>query len=295
VTITMNAKARVGFQRRWRVAAIAVAIVCGAFSAQRLWALIRSPLRERSASTLPADVSLGAQTQTRPSARQAVPAVQRVDPETARIGNDAAEAKPPRTLVLVDSSPGVDTRDGTARLGTDPRNSQTYVAGALLLNGARLTGIYRDYVVRERNGESTRLYVSDKAPSGVAQDSLLTVVGGLPASLSSSSGSHENWGDDPRTAAITTYFRPNPVFDGGLLRGVAVYPAVRPAEFAKLGLHVGDVITAVNGVGVSESEQIMSALEQVVSGSSVQATMSAAAKHKRLRWMGLSSLRNVPM
>lgn len=274
----MSTEARVLLQRRWRVAAVAVAMGCGAFSAEQLWPLIRGPLRERSALVPPADAPLS--TPSRPFAPRVELGVQSADPATARLGTDDVGVKNPRTLVLVDASPGVDTRDGTARLGTDPRNPQTYVSGALLSNGARLTEIYRDYVVLERNGESMRLYVAGRAPGGGTQDSSLSVVGSGPAS--SSTSVHADSSDDPRTTAITVYFRPSPVFDGGLLRGFSVYPAVRAGEFAKLGLQAGDVITAINGVGVTEGEQVMNALEQVVSGSPVQATIERSGQTRTI-------------
>ena len=134
--------------------------------------------------------------------------------------------------------------------------------------------VYRDYVVLERDRESTRLYAQGKAPNGAAQNSPMTVVEGAPSSLPLTAPSvSPPSSDDPRTAAITTYIRSIPVFDGELLRGFAVYPGGQPAEFSKLGLQAGDVITAINSVGVIGSERIMDLLEQVIGGSAVDVTI----------------------
>jgi len=200
-------------------------------------------------------------------------AVRARDPAIARLGSDDAGARTARTLILVDTSPGQDFREGTARLGTDARNPQTYVAGALLLNGSRLMEVYRDYIVLERDGQSARLYVQGKAPKG-EPESALTVVGAAYASRPSDAPSaYPVSSGDTRTAAVNTYIRPNPVFDAEQLRGFAVYPGGQSGEFVKLGLQPGDVITAINGVGVTDGDQFMDALEQVTAGEVVEATI----------------------
>ena len=40
-----------------------------------------------------------------------------------------------------------------------------------------------------------------------------------------------------------------------------------------MGLQPGDVVTAINGAGMSDGEQIMNALEQIIAGSAIQATI----------------------
>lgn len=260
-----------GYQRVWRVVAVIAAIAFGAFGAAQFWPIMRSASRDTPDFTQ--QTVAPAPTGSLAAAPAAAPSVRAADPAIARLDNDDAGAKTPRTLVLIDTSPGQGPRDGTARLGTDPRNPQTYVVGALLLNGVRLTEVYRDYVVLERDRESTRLYVQGRATNGAAQNSPLTVVERAPSSLSTASSANAPAGDDPRTAAVTTYIRPNPVFDGEQLRGFAVYPGGQPAEFSKLGLQSGDVITAINSVGVADGEQIMGLLEQVIGGSAVDVTI----------------------
>ena len=269
------------FQHVWRVVAVIAAIAFGAFGAAQFWPIIRSASRDTPEFTHQAIAP--ARTGSLAAAPRAASSVRAFDSAIARLGNDDGGAKTPRTLVLIDTSPGQSPRDGTARLGTDPRNPQTYVAGALLLNGVRLTEVYRDYVVLERDRESTRLFVQGGAPNGAALNSPLTVVGDAPSSfpLTAPSVSPPS-SDDPRTAAITTYIRPNPVFDGEQLRGFAVYPGGQAAEFSKLGLQAGDVITAISSVGVTDSEQIMDLLEQVTGGSAVDVTIQRSDEMRHI-------------
>lgn len=89
-------------------------------------------------------------------------------------------------------------------------------------------------------------------------------------------------GGDPGDAAVMTYIRPTPVFDTDRLLGFTVYPGERTAEFSKLGLQPGDIMTAINGLAVTDGEQIMNALEQVISGSSVQATIQRGGEARSI-------------
>jgi hypothetical protein len=80
-----------------------------------------------------------AETASRPSAPP--------DAATSLLGTASSISPDELTLVLVATSPGRTPRDGTASLGTDPRNPQTYAAGASLVNGAVLAEIHADHVV----------------------------------------------------------------------------------------------------------------------------------------------------
>src|SRR5512147_151082 len=52
------------------------------------------------------------------------------DPSDALLGTDSSVSTQEMQLVLVATAPGRTPREGTATLGTDPRNPQTYAAGA---------------------------------------------------------------------------------------------------------------------------------------------------------------------
>ena len=95
-------------------------------------------------------------------------------------GNDSSVSPVPLPLILVRTHRGRNSREGFAEIGVRARSPQTYTAGALLANGARLTEIYDHYVVLERGGRSARLYVQGEAqPDGKRARELLT-VGGTP-------------------------------------------------------------------------------------------------------------------
>jgi hypothetical protein len=161
-------------------------------------------------------------------------------------GNDSSVSPAARSLILVRTQPGQNSREGLAQIGVNALSPQTYTAGALLVNGARLTEIYANYVVLVRSGSSARLYLQGEQyplPPKEQDDSLLVVGGttpGRPAPVTS---------QEP----LTTYVRPSPVFDGTQLHGYALYPGQNSGAFSEMGLQSGDVVTRINGVAASAS------------------------------------------
>jgi hypothetical protein len=157
-------------------------------------------------------------------------------------GNDSSVSRIPLPLILVRTQPGRNNREGLAQIGVNARSPQTYTAGALLANGARLSEIYPRYVVLERDGHSARLYLQNEgAPQREADERLLT-VGGRPPPVAAVATSQEG---------MSVYLRPNPVFVGDRLHGYALYPGRKYAPFSQLGLQPGDVLTGINGTAVS--------------------------------------------
>jgi type II secretion system (T2SS) protein C len=100
-------------------------------------------------------------------------------------GNDSSISTKPLPLFLVATVPGRNAQEGTAQIGTNPENPQTYVGGAILANGARLAEIHVDYVVLERNGKRVRLYTKARERSikdgAISADDLTTIAAARPA------------------------------------------------------------------------------------------------------------------
>jgi type II secretion system protein C len=177
------------------------------------------------------------------------------------LGNDSSVSAVPLPLHLVRTEVGRNNREGFAQIGVNARSPQTYAAGALLANGARLTEIYEHYVVLERDGRSARLYLqgeptNDRGIASSAVTGLLT-VGGTPAAAPAQINSQER---------LTDYLRPAPVFAGGQLHGYALFAGRNAEAFSQLGLQPGDVITQVNGSAVSGSSDSLTTLETLTAG-----------------------------
>jgi len=247
------------FYSRWVAVAIGVilgfiALKIAGFSADdllKLFARKAPPPVTSSLKPLNAPVSVGG---------TAVP--------LAPKGNDSSVSKVPLDLILVRTEPGLNPQEGLAYLGTSRESPQTYVAGALLANGARISAIYADSIVLERGGSSVRLYV-DEARMAQSRNqagalrALLTVGGTPPASAPQATSREE----------LNDYVRTTPLYESGVMSGYQVYAGERSGVFAQLGLKGGDVITAINGAPLNDPANAWETIKQLTEGASLQATV----------------------
>ena len=172
-------------------------------------------------------------------------------------GNDSSLSPIPLPLILVRTRPGRNSREGLAQIGVRAQSPQTYTAGALLANGARLTEIFDHYVVFERDGHAARLYLQGEARRDAGAAPALVSVGGTPEPASAVADSRYE---------LTDYLRPSPVFRGDELHGYAVHAGREAGPFSQLGLQPGDVLTHINGMAVSNSSDSLTALQALTHG-----------------------------
>jgi type II secretion system protein C len=179
-------------------------------------------------------------------------------------GNDSSASLVPLPLILVSTRLGTNNREGFADIGVDAGSPQTYAAGALLANGARLTEVYADHVVLERDGKSVDLYLQGHGQSSTLPDlATLLEVGGIkptPAVVQAI---------DP----LTEVLRPSPVFKGAALAGLEVYPGRDEETFLTLGLQPGDIIVSIDSVAVTNAEKALTQLHSLALGSALSATI----------------------
>jgi general secretion pathway protein C len=173
--------------------------------------------------------------------------------------------------VLVRTEPGRNNREGKAFLGTARQNPQTYAAGALLANGARIEEIYADHVVLERNGKRAKLYVESKQQSK-APSELLTVGG--QAKPAPAAAMHRE--------VLTDYIRPSPVYEDDRIKGYQVYAGKQSGIFNQLGLQNGDVILTLNDLPFVDPKQANELFQQLASGIAMVATVERQGKVQRL-------------
>jgi general secretion pathway protein C len=74
-------------------------------------------------------------------------------------------------------------------------------------------------------------------------------------------------------SAITDILRPQPVFANGQQRGYRVYPGRNRAQFNRLGLLPGDMVTAINGTPLDDASRGMEILQTMNTASSVTMTV----------------------
>jgi len=91
-----------------------------------------------------------------PAPRAMLPVLPSQAIPTVSAGTDSSVSTVPQDLILTGTVLGRNFREGRAMIGVAPENPQTYAAGALLANGARLTEIHPGFVVLEHAGRSVR-------------------------------------------------------------------------------------------------------------------------------------------
>jgi general secretion pathway protein C len=182
-----------------------------------------------------------------------------VPSEQAGLLEPAGVEKP---LRLFGVKVGGNPREGLAVLGPAEASSRTYVAGALLENGARLTDLHSDHVVLTRDGRSYRVYLSQKGKGDVleAKSTAGLTVGGFKT-------------EPPPIAVpavrVTDAIRVAPAYEGGQVVGFQVYPGAKPGQMEKWGLASGDVLVSMSGQPLNTPEQVESVMEQLAQGESV--------------------------
>lgn len=184
---------------------------------------------------------------------------------------DAASA--PTTnlrLVLAGTLAGADPEQGWAIIGETAQSAKVYVTGASVPGGARLKAVYADRVILERGGALESLPLP-RITGGAAPTPVVYNRGSIatpPAGSASLAESVQQLvAQNP--GAISEIIRPQPVFAGGEQKGYRVYPGRNRAQFAKLGLMPGDLVTAVNGTPLSDPNQGLEMLRSVGEGSPV--------------------------
>jgi hypothetical protein len=174
-------------------------------------------------------------------------------------GNDTSGSPIPLQLILVQTHPGMNVHEGTAQMGTVRESPQTYQAGALLENGARVAEIHTDYVLLQKGTRSVRLYLDNTPAAQKATGNALAMVGPIPGLPPPTKA--------PSREVVTDYIRPSPLYDGEALLGYQVYPGAKSAPFMQMGLRAGDVIVAIDSMPLTDPAAAWDMFRQLADGS----------------------------
>lgn len=172
-------------------------------------------------------------------------------------------------LVLAGTIAGADPKTGWAIIGETAQAARLYATGANLPGGASLREVYADRAILDRGGRLESLPLPRL--SGGA--------GPVPVAFSRAPDQQPSLADNIRQfvaqdpQAVSEILRPQPVFAGGQQRGYRVYPGRNRAQFAKLGLMPGDLVTAVNGTPLDDPNRGLETLRGVGAGSPVVLTI----------------------
>jgi hypothetical protein len=212
------------------------------------------------------------------AAPEIAPPAYAADTKLSVLGTDSSISDKPLQLILVSTSPGRSEHEGTARLGTDPRNPQTYGVGSVLANGSRISEIHTDRIVLIHQGRrvtlrvdsnaATRLAMHDTlaASNGASQtvlDSLRPAASADPATLvGGARGQTSDRGPTSRDD-LSVILRAQPVFDRDKYSGLKIFAGTRASALGELGLKEGDIVRTVAGKPV-EGESAWQVIDDAV-------------------------------
>lgn len=258
-------------RKRW-IGAVVAAVISAPFGiwlGAELWPHWSPRLDTASIERKPENAESPADTQSAKNIEREEPSILGVG------GTDSSVSPDPTRLVLISARPGKTSKQGVADIGTDPENPQTFVAGALLQNGAKLAEIHENRVVLERAGKRATLYVmaaefvrpsSKHSAAIVSDEDRLKRISG-DATLASVGGSIQ--GDHLIKAppeSRSGIIRASQVTIDGIVQGFEVTPGADASKFGALGLRTGDVITDIDGAPLESVAGIASMISALSRG-----------------------------
>lgn len=172
-------------------------------------------------------------------------------------------------LLLVGTIAQSDPALGYAIIGESAQSARVYAVGKTVTGGTKLHSVYPDRVILDRGGKLEALLLPKKFQGGGPPP---------PAAMAAASGD-PMLGDRLRQlaaenpGAITEIIRPQPVFANGQQRGYRVYPGRNRAQFTKLGLMPGDLVTAINGAPLDDPARGMEILQSMNAAAEVTVTV----------------------
>jgi general secretion pathway protein C len=162
---------------------------------------------------------------------------------------DAAHA-PQSTmpLVLTGIIAAEDPQNGLAILGQTAANAKVFAVGDNVPGGAKLHSVYTDRVVIDRGGHLETLVLPRQVAAGGPPPSAAALTTESPVADRMRKLITE------QPSLMADVMRPQPVFANGKQTGYRVYPGRNRQAFVRLGLHPGDLVTAINGTPLDDPE-----------------------------------------
>jgi general secretion pathway protein C len=253
-----------GWQQRLPLAVSALLVLLLAWQLVQLaWTLLGADSSLPAPATAPAAgpvaqvVDVGSIVNAHLFGEASAPAAGSTDP------NSVAATQMP--LVLVGTIANTDPTLGYAIIGESSATAKVYSVGKTITGGTKLHSVYPDRAILDRGGKLEALLLPKKFTGGGMSAGAPTggpMLGDRLRDLASSN-----------MTAITDILRPQPVFANGQQRGYRVYPGRNRAQFNRLGLLPGDMVTAINGTPLDDASRGMEILQTMNTASSVTMTV----------------------
>lgn len=176
-----------------------------------------------------------------------------------------------------------------AIISSGSNDEKSYRVGEMVASAATLHQILADRVILERSGQLETLYLPKDAdislPAPAFQRAVPSNITNVsPATRDPGStpmgGVRKQLMDNPQDAL--QLINAQPVMENGQLTGFRVSPGKDRALFARAGLRPGDVVTAVNGMQLSDATQMGQVFQQLKSAQQLQVTINRGGREQQL-------------
>lgn len=195
----------------------------------------------------------------------------------APAGANAADAPETRlSLTLMGILAASQDTNSRALIASSDGEEKPYAISDEVIRGVTLQAIFADRVVLSRGGVLETLRLQKDAPiTGTSQD-------GDDTNTGSSQLSHirDEILSDPGKAA--QYVRVQPAMVSGAMKGFRIYPGRERDAFNSLGLRPGDLVTAVNGIQLDDSQKALQTLSDLSKASNVTVTIERGGQSQLL-------------
>ena len=166
----------------------------------------------------------------------------------------------------------------------DPRGKEDhYAVGDPLPGGAKLSEIYPDRIILERNGRYETLRLPKERTSAVLQDNEPDRAGvGDNASKVAAFTKYRNE-ITQNPSVFMNYVRATPARSGdGKFIGFRLQAGRERGALKELGLQPGDIVTSINGVQIDSPAKGMKAMQALGEGDNVSVTLLRAGQETAL-------------
>ncbi|MEA2078505.1 MAG: type II secretion system protein GspC [Pseudomonadota bacterium] len=183
---------------------------------------------------------------------------------------DAPETRLKLTLRGVFASE--ESTGGRAIVGDPKGKEETYAVGDPLPGGARLSEIYPDRIILERNGRFETLRLpKQRALSSSDDTGNRSPIRPGSASSSAKVAAFQKYRKEIKRnpASFMNYVQAAPYREKGKFVGFKLQPGRQPDAFNALGLQSGDIVTAINGVQIDSPSSGMKAMRALGDGDTV--------------------------
>ncbi len=164
---------------------------------------------------------------------------------------------------------------GRAIIGDPKGKEESYSVGDPLPGGARLSEIYVDRIILERNGRFETLKLpkerSASTPQSVSHRTATRVGGNNRERATAFNKYRSEIKRNP--SSFLNYVRATPARQGGKFIGFRLQAGEKRGALKDLGLSPGDIVTSINGVQIDAPAKGMKAMQALGEGDSVSVTL----------------------